>query len=89
MSDTTPAAEAAPAKKERPDLGAAFIAVNKKAPNSYDMSGTIVVDGVKHRFGAYKQKAKAGGKLPEGSVFYTFYRVEPADDSFNPSELEA
>ena len=90
MTDTQTAAEAAPeAKKERPDLGAAFIATNKKSEKSYDMSGTIVVDGVKHRFGAYQQKAKAGGKLPEGTVFYTFYRVEPADDSFNPAELEA
>ena len=56
MSDTTPAAEAAPAKKERPDLGAAFIASNKKSPQSYDMSGTIVVDGIKHRFGATSKK---------------------------------
>ena len=31
-------------KKERPDLGAAFIATNKKSPQSYDLSGTIVVD---------------------------------------------
>jgi len=85
-------------KKERPDLGAAFIAVNKKSPSSYDMSGTIVVDGIKHRFGAYKQKASGKGKMPEGTEFYTFYRVEKADDvdgataadtSFNPSELEA
>ena len=88
MSDNNTAATAAPAK-EKVDLGAAFIATNKKSPNSYDMSGTIVVGGVKHRFGAYQQKAKAGGKLPEGTVFYTFYRVEPADDSWNPSELEA
>jgi len=86
------------AKKERPDLGAAFIATNKKSPQSYDMSGTIVVDGVKHRFGAYKQKASGKGKMPEGTEFYTFYRVElddvitgapAADTSFNPSELEA
>lgn len=61
------------------------------------MSGTIVVDGVKHKFGAYKQKASGKGKLPEGTEFYTFYRVEvadgagggAADTSFNPSELEA
>ena len=88
------------AKKDRPDLGAAFIATNKKSPQSYDMSGTIVVDGVKHRFGAYKQKASGKGKMPEGTEFYTFYRVEKldadgdadgaaADTSFNPSELEA
>ena len=86
------------AKKERPDLGAAFIATNKKSPQSYDMSGTIVVDGVKHRFGAYKQKASGKGKMAEGTEFYTFYRVEldeenaaapGGDTSFNVSELEA
>ena len=83
-------------KKDRPDLGAAFIATNKKSPQSYDMSGTIVVDGVKHKFGAYKQKASGKGKMAEGAEFYTFYRVEKldpdgaaADTSFNPSELEA
>lgn len=80
-------------KKDRPDLGAAFIARNKKSPQSYDMSGTIVVNGTKHKFGAYKQKASGKGKLPEGTEFYTFYRVELADgesqSSFNPSELEA
>ena len=84
-------------KKDRPDLGAAFIATNKKTPQSYDMSGTIVVDGVKHKFGAYKQKASGKGKMAEGTEFYTFYRVEKADadaastadTSFNPSELEA
>ena len=84
-------------KKERPDLGAAFIATNKKSPQSYDLSGTIVVDGVKHKFGAYKQKASGKGKLPEGTEFFTFYRVEVADGagggaadaSFNPSEVEA
>ena len=90
MSDFDIAASAAPAK-EKEDLGAAFIATNKKSPISYDMSGTIVVDGVKHRFGAYQQKASGKGKMSEGTVFYTFYRVEKADDatSFNPAELEA
>ena len=62
MSDFDFNTESAPAK-ERPDLGAAFIATNKKSPQSYDMSGTIVVDGVKHRFGAYKQKASGKGKM--------------------------
>ena len=68
-------------KKDRPDLGAAFIATNKKSP----------------QFGAYKQKASGKGKMAEGTEFYTFYRVEKldadgagaADTSFNPSELEA
>mgnify|MGYP000524010372 CR=1 FL=1 len=84
-------------KKDRPDLGAAFIATNKKSPQSYDMSGNIFVDGVKHKFGAYKQKASGKGKMAEGTEFFTFYRVEradadgatAADTSFNPSELEA
>jgi hypothetical protein len=84
-------------KKNRPDLGAAFIATNKKTPQSYDMSGTIVVEGKKYRFGAYQQTAKGNGKLAEGTKFYSFYRVEDADQdgataadtSFNPSELEA
>ena len=31
------------AKKERPDLGAAFIATNKKSPQSYDMSGLSLI----------------------------------------------
>ena len=78
-------------KKEKVDLGAAFIATNKKSPQTYDMSGTIFVDGGKHKFGAYQQKASGKGKMPEGTVFYTFYRVElaDADTSFEPSELEA
>ena len=90
MSDFDMAADAAP-KKERPDLGAAFIATNKQSPSSYDMSGTIVIDGVKHKFGAYQQKASGKGKMAAGTVFYTFYRIEKADDptSFNPAELEA
>ena len=90
MSDNNTAATAAP-EKEKVDLGAIFIASNKKSPQSYDAYGNVVVDGVKFRFGAYAQKTKAGGKLPEGTTFYTFYRVEKADDptAFNPSDLEA
>ena len=61
------------------------------------MSGTIVVDGVKHKFGAYQQKTSGKGKMAEGTEIFTFYRVEradadgatAADTSFNPSELEA
>lgn len=77
-------------KKERPDLGAAFITTNKKTPQSYDLSGTIVVENTKYRFGAYKQKASGKGRMPEGTEFYTFFRVEKLEDTgFNPSELEA
>ena len=59
-------------KKDRPDLGAAFIATNKKSPQSYDMSGTIVVDGVKHKFGAYKQKAVVKARLLKAQSFILF-----------------
>ena len=30
-------------KKDRPDLGAAFIATNKKTPQSYDMSELLLL----------------------------------------------
>ena len=77
-------------KKERPDLGAAFITTNKKTPQSYDLSVTIVVENTKYRFCAYKQKASGKGRMPEGTEFYTFFRVEKFEDTgFNPSELEA
>ena len=56
-------------KKERPDLGAAFIATNKKSPQSYDLSGTIVVDGVKHKFGTkiiHQGRINRGGQGGHG-----------------------
>ena len=75
-------------KKDRPDLGAAFIATNKKTPQSYDMSGTIVVDGVKHKFGAYKQKASGKGKMPEGTEFFKHFKVNFAISSFEILSLD-
>ena len=38
-------------KKKRPDLGIAVPVVNKKTPQSYDLSGNIVVEGKKYKFG--------------------------------------
>ena len=87
-------------KKKRPDLGIAVPVSNKKTPQSYDLSGNIVVEGKKYKFGAYKSTASGNGKMPAGSEYYYFYRVEPLEDeapggtpvgdtSFKPSDLEA
>ena len=71
---------------------------NKKTQQSYDLSGNIVVEGKKYKFGAYRSVASGNGKMEKGSEYYYFYRVEPLDEavaapsgdaaSFNPSELE-
>ena len=52
-----------------------------------ELSTSLVLTNKKH---------SGKGKMPEGTEFYTFYRVEAdadgataADTSFNPSELEA
>ena len=87
-------------KKKRPDLGIAVPVTNKKTPQSYDLSGNIVVEGKKYKFGAYRSVASGNGKMEKGSEYYYFYRVEPLDEAaaapaptgdattFNPSELE-
>jgi len=79
-------------KKERPQLGLAIPVTNKAKESSYDLKGSIVVNGKSYRFGAYKAVAKGGGKLPEGSEYYYFHRVEAMDgeqQSFDPASLEA
>ena len=91
-------------KKKRPDLGIAVPVTNKKTPQSYDLSGNIVVENKKYKFGAYRSTASGNGKMAKGSEYYYFYRVElltdeapgeapgevPAGDtSFKPSDLEA
>lgn len=86
-------------KKERPQLGLAIPVSNKNKPSSYDLKGSIVIDGKPYRFGAYKAQAKGGGKLAEGQEYYYFHRVEAMDAApaanagsptdFNPAELEA
>ena len=87
-------------KKKRPDLGIAVPVTNKKTPQSYDLSGNIVVEGKKWKFGAYRSTASGNGKMAKGSEYYYFYRVEPLDEaapgetpagdtSFKPADLEA
>ena len=80
-------------KKERKSLGVVFPNVNKENPKSYDLKGSVVVEGKKYRIGAYKAEATGAGKLPAGSTYYWMHRVEPleenqAGDAFDPSQLE-
>ena len=78
-------------KKERPQLGLAIPVTNKAKESSYDLKGSIVINGKSYRFGAYKAQAKGGGKLQQGQDYYYFHRVESMDDntSFDPASLEA
>ena len=71
-------------KKKRPDLGIAVPVTNKKTPQSYDLSGNIVVEGKKYKFGAYRSIANGSGKMAKGSEYYYFYRVEPQDEAAAP-----
>ena len=80
--------------KERKSLGVVFPNTNKENPKSYDLKGTVTVEGKKYRIGAYKAEASGTGKLPKGSTYYWMHRVEPlemnqAGESFDPASLEA
>ena len=80
--------------KERKSLGVVFPNTNKENPKSYDLKGTVTVEGKKYRIGAYKAEASGTGKLPKGSTYYWLHRVEPlemndANESFDPASLEA
>ena len=80
--------------KERKSLGVVFPNINKDNPKSYDLKGTVTVEGKKYRIGAYKAEASGTGKLPKGSTYYWMHRVEPlemndANESFDPASLEA
>ena len=81
-------------KKERKSLGVVFPNINKESPKSYDLKGTITVEGKKYRIGAYKAEPSGTGKLPKGASYYWMHRVEPlemnqAGESFDPASLEA
>ena len=85
---------------KRKNLGMVFINTNKEKPTSFDIKGSCVFNGQKIRLGGYKKVAKAGGKLAEGTEFFSWYRVEPFEEDggdpaatvatdFEPSKLEA
>jgi hypothetical protein len=80
--------------KERKSLGVVFPNVNKENPKSYDLKGTVTVEGKKYRIGAYKAEASGTGKLPKGSLYYWMHRIEPlemnqAGESFDPASLDS
>jgi len=86
---------------KRKNLGMVFLNTNKDKSTSFDIKGSVVVDGKKMRLGGYKKEASGDGKMAKGTVFYAWYRVEPFEDnggdpaaaseatSFEPSKLEA
>jgi len=67
-------------QNKRKELGIVIPVPTKNNPSSYDLKGSIIIDGKKYRVGGYKAEAKAGSKLGEGSVYYYWHRVEPLDD---------
>ena len=83
------------------NLGMVFINTNKDKPTSFDIKGSVVIDGKKMRLGGYKKVASGEGKMEKGTEFFAWYRVEPFEDnggdpaaaaeatSFEPSKLEA
>ena len=78
-----------------------FLNTNKEKPTSFDIKGSVVVDGKKMRLGGYKKVASGEGKMEKGTEFFAWYRVEPFSEdggdpaaageatSFEPSKLEA
>ena len=89
------------AKKERKNLGMVFLNTNKEKSTSFDIKGSVVIDGKKMRLGGYKKVASGEGKMAAGTEFYAWYRVEPFEEdggdparaaeatAFEPSKLEA
>ena len=81
-------------KKERVSLGVIFPNEDKASPKSYDLKGTVVVDGVKWRIGGYKSSASGSGKLKAGSPYYWLHRVEKLEiapdsgEAFDPATTE-
>ena len=83
------------------NLGMVFLNTNKEKATSFDIKGSVIVDGKKIRLGGYKKLASGDGKMEKGTEFYAWYRVEPFEDNggdpaaaaeataFEPSKLEA
>ena len=87
--------------QERKNLGMVFLNTNKEKSTSFDIKGSVIIDGKKIRLGGYKKLASGDGKMAKGTEFYAWYRVEPFEEdggdpavateatSFEPSKLEA
>ena len=85
---------------KRKNLGMVFLNTNKEKPTSFDIKGSVVIDGRKMRLGGYKKVASGEGKMAKGTEFYAWYRVEPFEENagdpsagsatdFEPQKLEA
>lgn len=83
-------------KKERKELGIVIPVSNKEKPTSYDLKGSININGTVYRIGAYLAEASGKGKMASGTKYYYWHRVELQDEqqkssdptSFDPMELE-
>jgi len=82
-------------KTKNKNLGIAVPQLDKKNPNSYDLSGSFELNGIKYRFGCYEKTATGEGKMKKGSKYFSFHRIEidnglkmSAQSSFDPAELE-
>jgi len=87
--------------QERKNLGMVFLNTNKEKSTSFDIKGSVIIDGKKIRLGGYKKLASGDGKMAKGTEFYAWYRVEPFEDNggdpatagdataFEPQKLEA
>jgi|TARA_B100001964_G_C14004089_1_gene496313 hypothetical protein len=85
---------------DKKNLGMVFINTNKDKPTSFDIKGSVIVDGKKLRLGGYRKEASGDGKMAKGTEFYAWYRVEPFEEdggdparaaeatAFEPSKLE-
>lgn len=83
-------------KKERKELGIVIPVGKKDKPTSYDLKGSININGTVYRIGGYMAEASGKGKMAAGTKYYYWHRVEVMDDqpkspdptSFDPMELE-
>ena len=81
-------------KKKKVSLGMCFPNTNKASEKSYDLKGTVNINGTKYRLGGYEASASGDGKLPKGSKYWWFHRVEKLElspdsqEAFDPATLE-
>ena len=80
-------------KKEKKSLGIVFQNFDKASPQSYDLKGTVNIDGIKYRIGGYKAEASGSGKMKAGAPYFWLHRVEKlevnqAGDSFDQATME-
>ena len=80
---------------DKKSLGIIFQNFDKTSPKSYDLKGTVNIDGTKYRIGGYKSEAKGTGKLKAGTPYFWLHRVEKlellpdgSNKPFDPAAVE-